>query len=190
MKKKSRLPPSSSNVANFFAHRQWFKCQCFNSKHSYACRTVLLLFLTWKQNFFFSACFTTGGSCKKSPDKINWIPPKGISFFLTARATASSLSKKLESTIEISSMIKCLQRLHCWARPGRSASSIHCVRGALPLPIPEQDKKIWLFYPKITIYKSTLMQIFLYHIWYIFFLHSSTFHRHKTSESTHQNHIF
>ena len=32
---------------------------------------VLLLFLTWKQNFFFSACFTTGGSCKKSPDKIN-----------------------------------------------------------------------------------------------------------------------
>ena len=35
---------------------------------------------TWKQNFFFSNVLVTGGSCKKSPQTINWIPPNGLSF--------------------------------------------------------------------------------------------------------------
>ena len=51
-------------------------------------------YLTWKQNSVFSlVLFDTGGSCKKSPLRISWIPPNGLLHFLIWRATASILSK-------------------------------------------------------------------------------------------------
>lgn len=45
----------------------------------------------WKQNFWVAGVFrgTTGGSCKKSPHTISWIPPKGLSTPLTILATFS-----------------------------------------------------------------------------------------------------
>ena len=133
---------------------------------------------TWNANFLFSPVFVTGGSCKKSPHNISWIPPNGLSLFfitlqatkfecyrtnnktfnnddtlayvvvlvinimvyavieLSYRATISNLSKSSPSTIEISSMIKCLHRLHCCAIWGLEASSMHCSTGALPEPMP------------------------------------------------------
>lgn len=59
---------------------------------------------------------------------------------ITHLATASSLSKKLPSTIEISSIIKCWQASQCWRTPGLSASWIHCSSGAFPEPIPGRGK--------------------------------------------------
>ncbi len=55
-------------------------------------------------------------------------------------ATASSLSKNSASTIEISSITRCLQDVQCCSTPGRWASSIHCSRGAEPEPIPDNKK--------------------------------------------------
>jgi hypothetical protein len=45
----------------------------------------------WKQKrtSFWSVSFVTGGSCRKSPQRINCSPPNGRSFPLTARATRS-----------------------------------------------------------------------------------------------------
>ena len=51
-------------------------------------------------------------------------------------ATVSSLSKKSPSTIEISSMMRCLHFFHCWATCGLEASSTQFSMGALPDPIP------------------------------------------------------
>ena len=51
-------------------------------------------------------------------------------------ATVSSLSKKSPSTIEISSIIRCLHFFHCWATWALEASSTQFSIAALPEPIP------------------------------------------------------
>lgn len=53
---------------------------------------------------------------------------------------ASSLSKNWASTIEISSIMRCLQEVQCCRTPGRWASSRHCSRGAEPDPIPDNKR--------------------------------------------------
>jgi hypothetical protein len=50
----------------------------------------------WKQKRtpFWSVSRITGGSCKKSPHRINCSPPNGLLFPLTARATRSSFCEQ------------------------------------------------------------------------------------------------
>lgn len=96
----------------------------------------------WKQNLasdlFLSSnlYFETGGSWKKSPHKINWIPPKGFSFLRTLLATSSIFWKYLPSIMETSSIIRCLHLRHIPKDTGLDAYSTHLSRLASPFPIP------------------------------------------------------
>uniref|UniRef100_A0A0K2U9P9 Uncharacterized protein n=1 Tax=Lepeophtheirus salmonis TaxID=72036 RepID=A0A0K2U9P9_LEPSM len=65
-----------------------------------------------KQNTDFPLDSFTGGSCKKSPVRTSCIPPKGLSLLRIIRATASSVSKYLPSTMDISSIIRILHFRH------------------------------------------------------------------------------
>ena len=51
--------------------------------------TLFFQALVSKQNVLSSLSLVPGGSCRKSPASTSWIPPKGRSLPLTARATAS-----------------------------------------------------------------------------------------------------
>lgn len=65
------------------------------------------------------------------------VPSVRIVHFLKSHlATASSLSKNWASTMETSSMIRCLQLVQCCSTPGLWASWMHCSREAEPEPIP------------------------------------------------------
>lgn len=136
--------------------------------------------LTWKQKLAFSFPLETGGSWRKSPHTMSWMPPNGsgdlltdleqpdlshpsgykerhthtqlpdvislmlfmvpsvriVHFLKSHLATASSLSKNWASTMETSSMIRCLQLVQCCSTPGLWASWMHCSREAEPEPIP------------------------------------------------------
>ena len=92
---------------------------------------------TWKQNFGGPCCFVARGSCKKSL-KFHLL---GYFLFPSQHGQLLQVYQNM-STIEISSMIKFLQRLHCWAWPGQDARSTHWARSALPLPIPVMHNTI------------------------------------------------
>lgn len=60
----------------------------------------------WKQNFAvgceeeeedFKSFFVTGGSWKKSPHSISWMPPNGLSFRRILRATVSIFLKEISN---------------------------------------------------------------------------------------------
>lgn len=118
---------------------------------------------TWKQNCGGWEPLVTGGSCRKSPQMMSWIPPNGLSCCrtvlerseqcfssedphgnhqipaLTAHtdlATASSLSNRSASTMEISSMTSRWQFSQPCRTPGRWARATHWARGAWPEPMP------------------------------------------------------
>lgn len=127
---------------------------------------------TWKQNRGFWEPLVTGGNCRKSPQMMSWIPPKGLfccrtaldrsreCFMLVGKplggnhqthasvtapavhtdlATASNLSNKSASTMEISSMTNRWQFSHPCRTPGLWARATHWARGAWPEPMPVGD---------------------------------------------------
>lgn len=57
----------------------------------------------------------------------------------TDLATASSLSNRSASTMEISSMTSRWQFSQPWRTAGRWARATHCARGAWPEPMPVSD---------------------------------------------------
>ena len=83
-----------------------------------------------KDKEFVAAVATTGGSCSQSPHSTSWIPPKGLSLLLTARAAASSASNSAAETIDTSSTIRTRQLLQRAAWRGREAAR---TAAAIPL---------------------------------------------------------
>ncbi|KAH3666319.1 hypothetical protein OGAPHI_004508 [Ogataea philodendri] len=85
----------------------------------------------------------TGGSWKKSPVNTNWIPPNGLLLPRICFAISFSLSKKIESIIDSSSMIKTRVPFQ------RSTTALLLLilptslcTGSDPSPIPENRFKV------------------------------------------------
>jgi hypothetical protein len=81
----------------------------FNSKLTCTHRSHAGL---WKQKRapFWSISRLTGGSCKKSPQRINCSPPNGRSFPLTARATRSSFCNSIPQGMCLNGLGKVIKK--------------------------------------------------------------------------------
>ena len=87
----------------------------------------------------------TGGSCRKSPQKRSCIPPNVRGSPRTARAMASSASKRFESSIDTSSMMSTRALRHrALAAPLASTFSISLATPPLPRPMPAHE---WIVTP-------------------------------------------
>lgn len=86
----------------------------FNSKLTCTHRSHAGL---WKQKRapFWSISRVTGGSCKKSPHKINCSPPNGRSFPLTARATRSSFCNSTSQGMCLNRLGKDKEFMKIWS---------------------------------------------------------------------------
>jgi len=89
------------------------------------CGTIVLNVGSWKaySPLSFTVWSGTGGSCRKSPTKMHWIPPITRSFFFKYWHIWFTKSSVRAETIEISSMTKTSAMMICFCFDAYSGSS-------------------------------------------------------------------
>lgn len=90
----------------------------------------------------------TGGSWKKSPQRINWSPPNGRGSIRTVRAISSRTSKSLLSNMDTSSTIRTWQVYHrATAVAFVRTFYINFWRSPMPAPMPLNECSVmpWMW---------------------------------------------